>query len=579
MSALLEVLARVSNPLKDKIKPVFQYVLKHPFKTIFFLGKAYLLLMLFAFFLAFSSNVFSAEPQCEAGETYSAEFGCGKPITGESCQIKALNGRNFSGTVIYSGNAVEGYSNALAGYNKTNTGGTACPWTYQDVYTHTFDFSCSEVANGTTAIYKPYNVIFTRTGSTRSYNSQTSSCVETDVGQSQTASFQMLVSIEWQQNPQCPISHPNMQQFNDETYCFRPYVPPCDCKDLNGEGAYTYQSFLAAPDAYSQESPPQCLSINDSTDPAIPSCNCQIVATKWFSSLANVNGVEMTRWQPLPTPQGEPSGIYTGRACGEEETETPPAEKENCITMKNGVEMCVQEKANKCIVLDGIEQCESGCGTKNGEFICTTAPDDNNVNDPDAPNKEIDDEITDPDKLSDQMTKTDYKEINKGIETRLDLLAQLVERGNNKAVVGGSANGSKIDSTNRLLGEINDKLGEISEDGETEEPTAGQPDYSTDALEEFVTPNDWETKNFGTVMQAATERMKQAPVFTAVDSFFNVSITGSCPAWSTSVVIYGTTLDINFDQYCAPAMADIWPIIRAVLILVFSYFAFREAVL
>tara|TARA_Y100001937_G_scaffold127130_1_gene198378 strand:- start:2532 stop:4328 length:1797 start_codon:yes stop_codon:yes gene_type:complete len=593
-----EVLApkikRLSTALFSLLLKPLRYAVKHPFRTVIFIAKAYILLMLFAFFLAFSVGSFAqtAPLNCELGETPLPGLGgCGSPAADQGCKIKAINGRSNSGTVIYTGSKVPEYTSALSALDKQTTGGTDCPWSYTDTNSHNFDYSCASAAAGTTAVNVPYTVTITRSGFTSSLNQLTNSCVDQQVNVTNPVNFNMFVQIEWSEEYVCPDNHPlGPVNYDDGTligkYCYRvPEPVPCDCSQLNGEGSYTSQSFIADKDVYTQENPPQCLNINDSFDSSIPACNCQIVATKWFSQLVNVGGVEKTRWQPLPTPeQNGQSGIFTGAACGEEETTTPPSEKEDCVTMKNGTKLCVANKAEKCITLDGVQQCESGCGTVNGEFMCTEG---DTIDDDDEDLPDPDDNIDDPDKTHDDMTKQDFKDVNKGIETRLDLLAKLMEQNNNKVSSGGASNGAKIDSTNRLLGEINGKLGELVAQGEGDgdgdgdggEDSNPQPEYSTEALEEFVNPNDWENRNFGTVLQAATERMQQAPVFTAVESFFDVSITGSCPAWQTSVSLFGTSLDINIDQFCSPEMADIWPIIRAVLLLVFSYYAFREAVL
>ena len=88
----------------------------------------------------------------------------------------------------------------------------------------------------------------------------------------------------------------------------------------------------------------------------------------------------------------------------------------------------------------------------------------------------------------------------------------------------------------------------------------------------------WEQKNFQTVATAFKERMQQAPVINAVQQFFEVSFSGSCPTWSTSVGMpFGGQFDINIDQLCGDAMTRIWPAIRAIIILIFSFLAFRVA--
>jgi hypothetical protein len=91
------------------------------------------------------------------------------------------------------------------------------------------------------------------------------------------------------------------------------------------------------------------------------------------------------------------------------------------------------------------------------------------------------------------------------------------------------------------------------------------------------TPNDYQTRNYGTVIESAVNEMKLSPLFTSVDTFFDVSITGSCPTYSATVPFMNTS--VTLDQWCQPVMTNIWPMIQSVVLIVFSYFGFREAVL
>ncbi|NRQ42609.1 hypothetical protein HRH59_08475 [Rheinheimera sp. YQF-2] len=586
---LVHEIKRLSAAIYRRLIAWLLYLVKHPVKIIVFIIKAYLLLMLFAFFLAFSFGSFAQEappPACTEGGQWIPELqGCGIVKPEQACKVTNVRGPTTSGPYTQVDRpTVSSYNNYISSFSYGDPSVTpTCPGTAQfGNYTSDLEFTCSDPGS----FVVPFEITRHNTLKVRQLPQWAQQCDPMTTTSTSTNAFSVpitaRITVILSDDVECEAPYPLEGQAGSNTYCY--YVPqePCDCSELNGEGSYTYQSFLASPDAYSQENPPQCLSVRDSADPSIPSCDCQILATRWFSQIANVNGVEMVRWQPLPGLNGGESGVFTGAACGEEESTTPPAEKENCVTMKNGQKLCVAKKAEKCITLDGVQQCEAGCGTINGEFMCAES-DQPGAPDPDEPDVEPDDEVEDPDKTTEQMTKQDYKDVNKGIETRLDLLAQLMERQTGQTTVGGAANGSKIDATNRMLGSIDGKLSELIAQGEGGEDGGDdsnpQPDYSTDALEEFVNPNDWEQRNFGTVLQASVERMQQAPVFTAVESFFDVSITGTCPTWQTNVSLFGASLDINIDQFCSPEMTNIWLIIRAVLLLVFSYYAFREAIL
>lgn len=556
---------------------LLHYAFFHPLKTLLFIIKAYLLLMLFAFFLTFSLSAVAQEtttPQdyeclnggtlydmngtmicyvgAQAGELYRFDYGAKQSSHSAACDSAAAgyaNGYTSTATVHYS-----------------NGGGAL---TY---FSDPTKPSCKMTVNIS---------VLVNDGTGQNWAQTTSNNVDN------------TIEVFPDQNfcpPQNAPEFITLGEISNVKVCYHfATPPPCDCSDLNGESSFTYQSLLAPTGVYSQENPPQCISVRDVDSPAL-ACKCQILATKWFSQIANVNGVEYERWQPLPsTEQNGQSGIFTGTSCGTDEDTAPPPEKENCVVMKNGQKMCLAEKKNKCIVLDGIEQCEAGCGTKNGEFICLE--DDNPPVDPNEPLPEPEDDISEPEKTTDQMTKQDFKDVNVGIETRLDLLAKLLEQNNSRVVGAGNANTGKLDSTNRLLGEINEKLGDLVEQGGTGDGSGDgtddgtgdanpQPDYPTEAFEEFVSPNDWESKNFGTVIAAAVERMQQAPVFTAVEAFFQVSISGTCPTWQTSVGMpFGGSLDVNIDQLCSPAMEQVWPMIRAIVLLIFSFLAFRVAIL
>lgn len=91
------------------------------------------------------------------------------------------------------------------------------------------------------------------------------------------------------------------------------------------------------------------------------------------------------------------------------------------------------------------------------------------------------------------------------------------------------------------------------------------------------TANDYEVKNYGTVIESAVNQMKETPVFEAVDGFFEVSFTGSCPSYTASVDFMNTS--VTMDHWCRPIMNDIWPIIQAIIMFGFSFMAFRVAIL
>lgn len=66
-------------------------------------------------------------------------------------------------------------------------------------------------------------------------------------------------------------------------------------------------------------------------------------------------------------------------------------------------------------------------------------------------------------------------------------------------------------------------------------------------------------------------------IVAAGTGFFDMNISsGSCPVWSADVPMFGS---IVIDHLCHPVMNSVWPIIQAVIILIFSFAAFRVALL
>lgn len=535
--------------------------------------------MLFALCLAFSVGSFAqtAPLNCEPGETpLPGVGGCGSPAADQGCKIKSINGRSNSGTVIYTGSKIAEYTSALTALDKQTTGGTDCPWSYTDTNSHNFNYSCASASPGVTAVNVPYTVILTRSGFTSSLNQATNNCVDQQVNVTNPVNFNMFVQIEWSEEYVCPEHHPiGPVNYDDGTlignYCYRvpdPEPEPCDCSDLTGSNPQGINYFYAANGTYSQANPPNCISRDDNENGDIPSCNCKLIATKWSSADVNINGTIYQRWQPIPDQNGV-TGVFTGGQCDETEKDTPPDTPEKCYQLGNGQNFCLEDPDQKCAKIDGIMTCEAGCGTVNGEFFCFEN------DDPEEPLPDPDDDITDPDTPLNNMIKSDFKDVLGGTESRLDILARLMSDIKTNTSKGDSDLAAKQDATNRLLKEISDKL---DEEGDDETPTNPQPTYNTDKLEEFVNPNDWGEKNFRTVAVAFKDRIMQTPIMQTVQNFFNVALSGTCPTWQTTVNMpFGGTFDININQLCSEAMTNIWPSIRAIIVLIFTFLAFKVA--
>lgn len=104
-------------------------------------------------------------------------------------------------------------------------------------------------------------------------------------------------------------------------------------------------------------------------------------------------------------------------------------------------------------------------------------------------------------------------------------------------------------------------------------------DYSTkpEKYTEIAT-FDWETTNFGTVLEEHNEAMRTLPLFSAIDDFFVTSFGGSCPVWQETVTVLDASFTVTIDQFCSSAVQSILPYIRAILMLVAGFFAWRIAI-
>ena len=111
------------------------------------------------------------------------------------------------------------------------------------------------------------------------------------------------------------------------------------------------------------------------------------------------------------------------------------------------------------------------------------------------------------------------------------------------------------------------------------EGDAPKIDYST-RPEKFneISNFDWESNNFGTVLEEHNNQMRNLPLFSAIDDFFVTSFGGSCPVWSETVTVLDASFTITFDQFCSSAVQSILPAIRAILMLVAGFFAWRIAI-
>jgi len=147
--------------------------------------------------------------------------------------------------------------------------------------------------------------------------------------------------------------------------------------------------------------------------------------------------------------------------------------------------------------------------------------------------------------------------------------------GGSGASMGQLATANAIKEGNATLQEISDKL---DEQQNPEPPVKPGTDLAADAAG-IHEANDWGQRNFGTVLTANADRFKALPVFSLPSTFFNANIAGgSCPSYTGSFTLFGTSFDFSFDAFCSQAVMNVMPYIRAVVMMLFGWLAWRIAI-
>ena len=112
-------------------------------------------------------------------------------------------------------------------------------------------------------------------------------------------------------------------------------------------------------------------------------------------------------------------------------------------------------------------------------------------------------------------------------------------------------------------------------DGLNKKPTSGVSVWGSESgYKSLYTKKE---KTISGVFQTFSSEISNAPLVSSVHSFFDVgSFGGSCPVWSVDAWFF----HIVIDQLCSSLVIhEVFPIVRAVIILVFSFSAFRVAFL
>lgn len=141
--------------------------------------------------------------------------------------------------------------------------------------------------------------------------------------------------------------------------------------------------------------------------------------------------------------------------------------------------------------------------------------------------------------------------------------------------VGQMQTANAIKEGNQTLKEIKDKL---DEQQNPEPPVSPGTNLDADA-KSIHEANDWGTRNFGTVLTANATRFRALPIFALPTTFFTVNLGGNaCPTYSGSFTVMGSTNYVTFDAFCSSTVMNVMPFIRAVVMMVFGWLAWRIAI-
>ena len=276
--------------------------------------------------------------------------------------------------------------------------------------------------------------------------------------------------------------------------CFKP-LDPLDCSKLGGTSVTGQDYFITSNAGYSH---PSCVTKCGTDANGQRQCgNCKVAAKSWTQTALTTDG-SVKKWSPLV-------GTFTGSSCADTEQDEQPPNQEKCWVSRNGLKMCQQDPAEKCVTINGVQQCESGCGYVNGDFFCKEGQEPTNPPDDDDPLPEVDDTIENPDKPLADMVKRDFKDVQRGVESRLAVVSSGIGNLENSVDSGNQILGEIAENTEGaladnqtqigLLGDIKDALSGNGECDPATDPNCTPPacDPTKDDCEGFEpgTPKSW----------------------------------------------------------------------------------------
>ena len=132
----------------------------------------------------------------------------------------------------------------------------------------------------------------------------------------------------------------------------------------------------------------------------------------------------------------------------------------------------------------------------------------------------------------------------------------------------------KADPTNPICSKTQGGLGAGVSQGTCQENSSAEGcGGSPGEIGELYAKKD---KTVAQALKKATDALQASPIGSSVSNFFNVSGGGSCPAISGTIPYVNATF--VFDAYCGTTAANLFLILRTVLLMVASWAAFRIAI-
>lgn len=546
--AVINLLIRFFQYLLNKLKHLALHILKHPLGTIWWCIKMYFALMLLTLFVACSFGA-AAEPP--------AGFHCavGTPMQGVGCTVDAPKGGNYhvQWATKYTGSgktAPEAWAKLLQSWASSTEQCMGNGNSSKKVITQRLD-----------GPYAGQSYVGSFTGETSCSYTEYNPATQKDESRfTKSNSSYTGISVESRNGFYCPPEGPAFAGFlrlvptsANTSVCAKDYDKVNNCftqPDFQIGNQYHF-------DPKSEGQGKVCV-MSDSGE------KCP------WKEMPGSNGMFQPDIENKDSCELDPPPL--------DSTPAPkPQDPEKCTAGGNGMKVCKADPNEKCSVnSSGAMSCPDSCGFMNGEFMCFTEPDI--PDDPNMPDKKPvpkpDDNITDPLKKMPDMNKQDLKEIQRGVESRLEGFNASMENALGELAAQGKNAEKASGVSNKLLNSINQNTADTVKELKklTGDESNPQPNYEETELGE---KNDWQVRNFGTVMKAAADKILEKPMFQAIDGYFDVSFGGTCPTWSASVWVF----EVEINQFCDQSFQAILPLIRNLVILIFSFLAFRVAFL